>query len=118
MALVSADNVEIPRSSFDVLRIEDMYIHSKDTGVCGHPWNSIKVSFPGDHIYKVRECAHRVLELVDVTEYLERREPMKYRIDFEMKHYGLISDAWVVVATAVISGIAILAMPTGRSRNK
>lgn len=105
---VFADNFEIARCSFDTLKVGDTCISS--AGNDGS-WTSVKVSFPGSVRYDLREYEPRKLEVVDLTQYLGDPQEMQFRVDFETKYWGLIPDAWGMIAVLVVSGIAMLAIP-------
>lgn len=109
LALLLADNIEIPRNTFDVLDIEGMLIHSAHTG--SSTWTTVKISFPGHHRYEIYEPEKRYLVLIDETEYLKEREPMVYRIDFETRYYGLIPEAWTVIAVVTVTSAILLFSP-------
>ncbi|KAG5858679.1 hypothetical protein KMI_12g18420 [Encephalitozoon hellem] len=107
---VVADNVEIPRHSFDTLKVGNAYISSSQKGA-SPTWNSIKISFPGYYRYDIKENEPRKLELVDSTQYFGEKEEMQFRVDFETKYCGLISDAWAMIASLTVFSIIMFVMP-------
>ncbi|AFN84026.1 hypothetical protein EROM_110440 [Encephalitozoon romaleae SJ-2008] len=110
LASIVADNVEISRRSFDTLKVGNAYISSSPDSA-STAWNSVKISFPGYHRYDIRENEPRKFELIDLTQYFGEKEEMQFRIDFETKYYGLIPDAWAMIAALTISSVVMFIIP-------
>ncbi|UYI26259.1 hypothetical protein J0A71_01g00760 [Encephalitozoon cuniculi] len=106
---ILTDNIEIPRDSFDTLKVGNTYISSAMHDASS--WNSVKISFPGYYHYSVKEYEPQKLELIDATQYFGEKEEMRFRVDFETKHCGLIPDAWAMVVALTASSIIMFFMP-------
>lgn len=107
---VSTDNIEIATSDFDYLIINKKIINAKKLKNC----NSIKISYKGTSIYKLKEIRPRIFYLKDITVYYKKPKDKKIRIDYEYKYFGLILDAWImifVISLILIYFIAICKKP-------
>lgn len=82
---VFCDNIEIGSADFDELIVHNEVIRSKEM----FNSNSVKLSFLGSSIYKLREIKPRIFEIYDSTVYFGNAEPSKIRIDFEFKIIGV-----------------------------
>lgn len=87
---IFCDNIELSSKEFDRLIIGTNTINSCDL----KKFNSVKISFQGTSIFKIRETQPRVLELYDSTVYFNRPDIPNVRIDFEEKVYGLTDFVW------------------------
>lgn len=104
LIFVYSDNIEVSTSDFDFLIIGKKVICSKRLKNC----NSIKISYQGTSIYKLKEIKPKIFYLNDVTIYYKKPKNNKIRIDYEYKYFGLILDAWIM--SFVISLILIYFM--------
>jgi hypothetical protein len=98
---IVADNIEISTNDFDYLLIGRKLISKADL----KEFNSVKISYPGTSIYKLKPLKPRIFYLKDVTKYFKKDESRFVRIDYEYKYLGLVIDAWIMLT--IITSVSV-----------
>lgn len=99
---IVCDNIELASREFDELKIGSHVIKSNEM----KKYNSVKISFQGTSIFKLKETKPRIFELYDSTVYFNRVDTPNIRVDFEMKSYGLADFVWRFALFLIFVSIA------------
>jgi hypothetical protein len=91
---VLSDNIEMNKEDFEGIEINDEIISSSSLSMN----ESVKISYPGVYVYKLKEVKDKHFKLVDDTVYFtnERDDVLHVRIEIEEKICGMTNGSWKI----------------------
>lgn len=96
------DNIEMSADEFDIIYCGNTMIYSKDLKYA----NNIKISHSGEFRLQSLKLEPGVFLIYDRTVYFNKtKTPIRYRIDFERRVFGLPSFVWPLIGFCILVAI-------------